>query len=264
MKKLLLLIIPLTLVLSGCSVSADNLIGPETTGIWNTIIMWFSYSLIWTGQFLGNNIINGLIVMTIVFRLATVPLYRMQIKSSSQMAVLKPEMDKIKKKYEGKTDQESKMKMQQDTSALYKRHGINPLAGCLPLLVQMPLLFAFYAAISNLLVYEGLALYGASDMSQSFLLWSSLGEPVILFAVLAAITTYMTTALSTYGTDQADNQMMKTMKYVMPGMILVMGLSFPGALSLYWLIGNVFTIVQTLIIKRDDIKAERDRRKMNK
>jgi YidC/Oxa1 family membrane protein insertase len=180
------------------------------------------------------------------------------------MAVLKPEMDKIKKKYEGKTDQESKMKMQQDTSALYKRHGINPLAGCLPLLVQMPLLFAFYAAISNLLVYEGLALYGASDMSQSFLLWSSLGEPVILFAVLAAITTYMTTALSTYGTDQADNQMMKTMKYVMPGMILVMGLSFPGALSLYWLIGNVFTIVQTLIIKRDDIKAERDRRKMNK
>ncbi|MGL5021291.1 MAG: YidC/Oxa1 family membrane protein insertase [Mycoplasmatales bacterium] len=264
MKKLLLLMLPLTLLLAGCSITPGNEIGPDATGIWNTIIMWFSYGMIWIGSVMNDNIINGLIVMTILFRLAMVPLFKAQIKTSSQMGAMKPEMDKIKKKYEGKNDVDSKRKMQEDTAALYKRHNINPLAGCLPMIVQMPLLFAFYAAISNLLVYEGLQKYGAETMSQSFLIWSDLGQPVIIFAFLAAITTYLTTVVSTYGTDQGDNQMMKSMKIVMPVMIFFMGLNFPGALSLYWLIGNIFTIIQNLIMKRDVIKAHRDKKKMNK
>ncbi|MBL0701592.1 MAG: YidC/Oxa1 family membrane protein insertase [Spiroplasma sp.] len=272
MKKILLLLIPITLLISGCGVGAGDLVGPETSGIWEGIIKFFSLMMIEIGAVLGNNIINGLIVAATIFKLLSFPLSKKQIRNSAEMAKHAPEINKIKAKYAGKKDNDSKMKMHNETQAIYKKHGINPFAGCLPTLVQMPLLFAFYGAISNLMVYTvnsdgtggtALVLYGAEDMTMNFLWWSDLGEPVIIFAIIAAATTYVSTVLSTYGSESQDGaQMMKTMKIAMPLMILFFGFTLPGALSLYWIIGNIFTILQTLILKKDIIKATRDKNKL--
>lgn len=265
-KKLVLLLLPVLVILSGCGVTENHLVGPDASGIWDTIVMLFSKGIIYLGSFLGNNIIMGLIAMTILFRLALVPLYKKQIKSSADMAKIQPEIKKIQAKYKNKKEVEDKRKMQMEMQSLYSRHNINPLAGCLPILIQMPLLFAFYDAIQNLLIYDGLPLYGAQGMARGFLIWPNFGKPIVIMAILAAVTTYFSTVVSTIGTDTTgtSSTMMKQMKIIMPIMILIMGLTLPGALSIYWVISNSATILQTVILKRDVISAERQKKKIKK
>ncbi len=270
-KKHLLLIIPLLVLLSGCGTSPDQLTGPDTTGFWETINKIFCWGIIWFGRIAGNNVIWGLVIMTLVVRIAMIPLYKAQIQSTAKMNKVQPEIKKIQAKYKDKKDKESQAKMAQETQAVYSRHGVNPLAGCLPSLIQLPLLFAFYGAIENLLVYKvngetALVLFGAGDMSKDFLFFGDMGTPSYILAVLAAITTYYSTELSSAGAsaDGAGSDMMKTMKWMMPAMILFFGFTLPGAMSLYWLIGNVVMIIQTLVYKRDDIQKNRMRKKMEK
>lgn len=270
-KKHLLLVIPLLVLLSGCGTSPDQLTGPETTGFWETINKIFCYAIIWFGRMAGNNVIWGLVIMTLVVRIAMIPLYKAQIQSSAKMSKVQPEIKKIQAKYKEKKDKESQAKMASETQAVYARHGVNPLAGCLPSLVQLPLLFAFYGAIENLLVYKdatgqtALYLYDAADMSQNFLMFGDMAVPNYVLAVIAAITTYFSTELSSASAqDGAGSDMMKTMKWMMPAMILLFGFTLPGAMSLYWIIGNVLMIVQTSIYKKEDIQKNRLRKKMEK
>ncbi len=267
-KKLLFIIPILLITLSGCGVDANHTVGPnDVDSIWNFVVYIFSVSMIWLGRLLGNNIIYGLIAITLLFRGMMVPMYKKQIVSQEAMTKVQPEVKKIQDKYAGKTDNESKMKMNQEMQSIYKRHGVNPLAGCLPLLLQMPLLFAFYDAIQNLLIYDGLDKYAnTSDMSTSFLLWNDMGERVIVFAILAALTTWYSTVLSSAGQDPnaSGAAMMKQMSIIMPIMILFMGFSLPGALSLYWVLSNGVTIIQTLVLKRDKIAAAREQKRIDK
>lgn len=270
-KKKLALTLVLLVVLTGCGTSPDNPTGPNTPGFWEAINKFFSLAMIYAGRIAGNNIIWGLVITTIIVRVAMIPLFRAQIKSSTEMAKIQPEIKKIQAKYKGKTDQDSKMRMSQEQQALYARHKINPLAGCLPSLIQLPLLFAFYGAIQNLMINTtkagktGLDLFGASDMSMNFLFFSDLANPNVILALIAAATTYYSTALSSMGNDQAaGSDMMKTMQYVMPVMIFVFGLTLPGALSLYWIVGNTIMIIQTLVFKREDIQRARTQKKINK
>lgn len=267
-KKIFLLLPILLVTLAGCGVGPGNTVGPDDVdSIWNFVVYFFSVGMIWLGNLLGGNIIYGLIAITLIFRGMMVPMYRKQIISQEAMAKVQPEVTKIQKKYAGKSDNESKMKMNQEMQSLYKRHNVNPLAGCLPLLLQMPLLFAFYDAIQNLLVYDGITKFSsANDMSSSFLIWNDMGQPVFVFAILAAATTYYSTILSTAGQDPnaSGANMMKQMSIIMPIMILFMGFTLPGALSLYWVLSNGVTIIQTLVLKRDKISAAREQKKMNK
>ena len=203
MKKVLLLLVPVTLLLSGCV--SDQPIGPETAGLWEFIIKIFSYLMIFAGKIAGNNIVMGVILATILFKVLSIPAYTAQIKNSANMAKHAPEIEKIKKKYAGKKDQESKMKMHNETQAVYKKNGINPFAGCLPMLIQMPLLFAFYGAIRNLFgfgtVASALPLYEAADMTRDFLFWSDLGQPVAIIGILAALSTYFSMVVSSMGSE---------------------------------------------------------------
>ncbi len=269
-KKHLLLIIPLLILLTGCGTSPDQLTGPDTTGFWETINKIFCYAIIFFGRIAGNNVIWGLVIMTLVVRIAMIPLYKAQIQSTAKMNKVQPEIKKIQAKYKDKKDKDSQAKMASETQAVYSRHGVNPLAGCLPSLIQLPLLFAFYGAIENLLVYKvdgatALPLFGAGDMSQSFLIFDDMSSPVYILAILAAITTYYSTELSSASAqDGAGSDMMKTMKWMMPVMILFFGFTLPGAMSLYWLIGNIVMIIQTSIYKREDIQRNRMRKKMEK
>ncbi|MFV0288217.1 MAG: YidC/Oxa1 family membrane protein insertase [Mycoplasmatales bacterium] len=272
--KLILLMIPLTLALTGCGAQ----ISTEASGFWNWLVIIFAKCIVFFGEIFGNSLGWGLIIMTLIIRFAMIPLYGKQIKSSEQMKLIQPKINALNKKYEGKKDQDSQRKKAMEQQAIYKEAGINPLAGCLPMLLQLPLLFAFYDAIQYLVpaqatveqlkeqgktVIYGLEQLNSSiDVSDKFLGIFDLSNPVIIFAILAAATTYLTTYVSMIGQakDAPGAGMMKNMMIIMPLMILVFGITLPGALSIYWCVGNIVSVGQTLYFKRSTLQTYRQQK----
>jgi len=236
---LILLLGALMLVLAGCNVTNPPPIGPESTGIWD---QFFVYPLSWliteSSLLLGGSYGLGILVATVIIRLITLPLMIKQIKSSKKMQELQPELQKIRDKF--KNDPQ---KAQQETLMLFQKNNVNPLAGCLPLIVQMPILIAFYHAIIR-----------TREIKEHTFLWMSLGEadPYYILPILAAITTFIQSKMM--GSSMPNNPQMQMMTYMMPIMILVISVTLPSALSLYWVYGNLFMIVQTYFLYRDTNK----------
>ncbi|WP_331274807.1 membrane protein insertase YidC [Schaalia sp. lx-100] len=128
--------------------------------MWEMILHPFAVAIAWVwikihdllallgmGQGSGLAWVLSIVLLTIFVRALVLPLYFKQIKSSRSMQLMQPELKKLQEKYKGKTDTQSRQKMAEEQQALYKKHGANPLASCLPMLVQMPILFAMYRAI---------------------------------------------------------------------------------------------------------------------
>ena len=168
-----------------------------------------------------------------------------QTKSSKSMQALQPEIANLKEKYSSK-DPETQKKFQTETMALYQKNGVNPVAGCLPLLIQMPILIGFYHAISR-----------TQAISADSFLWFELGskDPLYLLPIIAALTTFVQQKIMMADTS-GQNPQMKMMLYIMPVMIFVFALKLPAALPLYWIVGNIFMIIQTIMIKGPDLKKE--------
>ncbi|OCA81232.1 YidC family membrane integrase SpoIIIJ [Pradoshia sp. D12] len=229
-------------VLSGCS-EVNQPIDSESTGIWN---QYFVYPLSWLiikmAELLGNKYGISIILVTILVRLLILPLMIKQIKSTKAMQAIQPEMNRLKEKYSSK-DAETQQKLQQETMALFQKHGVNPLAGCLPIFVQMPILIAFYHAIMR-----------TTEIANHSFLWFDLGDkdPYFILPLIAGATTFIQQKISMVGQD--DNPTMQMMLYIMPIMIIVFAINFPAALSLYWVVGNIFSIAQTYFIKGPDLK----------
>ncbi len=277
-KKLIILLIPLLLILSGC-----GQVSVEYSGIWNFMVLLLARGIVFFGELFGNNLGWGIILMTLAIRLLLVPLYGAQIKSSEKMKAVQPKIQEINKKYEGKKTPDAQQKKSLEIQALYKENSINPLAGCLPALIQLPLLIAFYQAIQYLVptpqVIEQLeasgekVIYGLTELNAgkgevftTDFFGIALDERVIIFAFLAAASTFLSTYLSTIGQDESapGSGMVKSMLYVMPLMIFMFGLSMPGAISIYWIVGNVVSILQTAFFKRSEIQTHRQRKKIEK
>ena len=233
----MLLMACMVLLLAGCNPVTAEPIGPEATGFWDR---YFVYPLSWliteSALLLGNNYGLGILVATVIIRLIVLPLMIKQIKSSKRMQELQPEMQNIREKY--KNDPQ---KAQMETMALFQREGVNPLAGCLPILIQMPILIAFYHAIIR-----------THEINTQTFLWMQLGEkdPYYILPVIAAITTYLQSKMTPQFNTQMQAQM-QMMMVIMPLMVLAIGVTLPSALSLYWVYGNLFTIVQTYFLYRD-------------
>lgn len=270
--KLLLLMIPIVLLLAGCS---NEPLTYDVTGIWDTIVLWIAIVIIKVGQLFNNSLAWGLIIVTVIFRLLQIPFYKKQLQSQAEMAKIKPEQDAINKKYAGKKDKESNLKKSQELQAVYQKHNVNPLAGCLPALIQFPLFFIFYDAIQGLLLNgkyvtppvaanQGLLnLTNGAGMNEMFL-GQDLSQPVILLAITSAALTYFNTKLSMAGSDGQLPDAMKSMNIVMPIMIFFMGITLPGGISLYWSAGYVVMLGQVLYFKREKIFNKGDRAKLTK
>lgn len=226
----------LVVLLAGCNVQNPPPIGPDAEGIWDKFFVWpLSWLIKESSVFLGESYGLGILVATIIIRLITLPLMVKQIKSSKVMQQLQPELQKIRDKY--KNDQQ---KVQQETLLLFQKHNVNPLAGCLPLLVQMPILIAFYHAIIR-----------TPEIKTHTFLWMSLGEPdqYYVLPILAAVTTYLQQKVM--GAVTQNNVQMQMLLVMMPLMILAIAVTLPSALSLYWVYGNIFSIIQTYFLYRD-------------
>ena len=212
-------------------------------------------------SFIGN---YGLIIilMTIVVRIIMSPVVYKSYLSSAKMKVLRPEMNEINEKYKGK---ENAMKRQQETMALQRKAGVNPLSGCIPALIQMPVFFALFRFFPSSIELRQKGFLWAEDLS-SYDTIATLpfkipyyGEHVSLFPILAsvAIFFYMQMTQSQQMNMQQPTQegmpdmgkMMKMMMWFSPIMMLFFFNNYASSLSLYYFVSNLLTIVIMLVIK---------------
>jgi len=238
-KKRVFLVVSLLFlmaVLTGC-MEYDQAITAESEGFWNEYIVYpLSWLIVKMAELLGGSFGLSIIVVTLIIRLAILPLMIKQTKSSKAMQVIQPEMKKLQEKHSSK-DQKTQQKLQQETMALFQEHGVNPLAGCFPLIVQMPILIGFYHAISR-----------TREIAQHNFLWFDLGSPDPYYAlpIIAGITTFIQQKMTPTVGDPAQAKIM----LIMPVMFTFMFLSFPSGLVLYWLVTNVLSIGQQYYINK--------------
>jgi len=251
LKKRISLLIGLVLVaalLAGCT-EVNDPITSESEGFWNQYIVYpLSLFIVKVAEFAGGSFGLAIIIVTIIIRLVLLPLMIKQTKSSKAMQAIQPELQKLREKYSSK-DQKTQQKLQQETMELFQKYGVNPLAGCLPLVVQMPILIGIYHAIMRTPELHEHANF----------LWFDLAapDPIYLLPIIAGVTTFIQQKITMVGMD-SNPQMatqMAMMLWLMPIMIVVFAINFPAALALYWVVGNLFMIVQTYFIKGPDLKA---------
>lgn len=251
-KKLLLLVslIMLTMILTGCT-EYNQPITAESEGFWNEFIVYpLSQFIIYVAKVAGGSFGLSIIIVTIIIRLLILPLMIKQTKSMKAMQAIQPELQELQKKYSSK-DQKTQQKLQQETMALFQKYNINPLAGCFPIFIQMPILIGFYHAISR-----------TREIAEHTFLWFDLGapDPYYLLPLIAGVTTFIQQKITMVGMPN-QNPQMQMMLWMMPIMIIIFAINFPAALSLYWVVGNLFMIVQTYFIKGPEIKEQRQKAK---
>lgn len=196
----------------------------------------------------------AIIVFTIIVKALLTPLTVKQTKSTFAMSEINPKIKEIQEKYKNKPE-----KQNEEITKLYKESGFNPLAGCLPMLIQMPILFALFYVFRDPMKY-GVFVDNATFLSANgnFLWIKSLIKPDYVLAVLSGISAYFM-QISMTPKDQMQGAM-KTMMYMMPALSLIWGFTFPAALTLYWTVSNVFAVLQYCVITKP-LKAKLEEEK---
>lgn len=221
-----------------------------------SVIRWLNeFVIIPIFNWLNKSISNyGIIILllTLILKTALFPLTYKSYKSQAVMRVLKPQVDELNEKFPKKEDA---LKKQQATMALYKKAGANPLGGCLPMLVQMPILYAMFRFFPSSIELRQEKFLWATDLST----YDSIldlpftipmyGDHVSLFTILMTVTTILSMRISNQ--TQSTNAMpgMKTMMYIMPVMFMFILNSFSAALTYYYFLANVITLAQNYIFK---------------
>ena len=234
------------------------------------MVGWFSrLVIIPTFDFLGKFIKNyGIVIllMTILIKLILSPLTMKSYKSSAKMQVIKPEVDKLNAKYPNEKDA---MKKQQAMMELYRKAGISPMGGCLPMLLQMPILFAMFRFFPASIQLRQQKFLWADDLSAYDSIWDFgvnvplLGDHLSLFALLMAVTMFFFSKMTS--SQMSDDPNMAGMKfmslYLMPIMMFFICNNLSAALSYYYLLSNIITMGITLYIRKfvvteDKVRAE--------
>jgi YidC/Oxa1 family membrane protein insertase len=226
--------------------------------VWNLLIINpMVNGLLFLYHVLFNNFTLSLAVFTLLIRVITFPLTLQQMRSTKKMTELQ-QSDAFKKMQEKYA--KDKEKLGQETMKLYQAAGVNPLGGCLPTVIQFPILIGLYQAINLAMAASPVQLLALSKHLYPFLpnvtslipidnrfLWLNLGlpDPYFIITVLVVATTWIQSKVMTPpSADPQAAQMSQSMAVTMPLMIGWMSLQFPSGLSIYWIIGNILSIVQ--------------------
>jgi YidC/Oxa1 family membrane protein insertase len=225
------------------------------------------YLIIPVFNFLRRHINNfGIIILilTVMIRLIVFPFTYKSYVSQAKMRALKPEVDEINKKF---TSPDKAMEKQQATMALYKKVGVNPMGGCLPMLFQFPVLIAMFYFFPGSIELRQESFLWAKDLSTydsilnlPFTVPFGYGDHVSLFTLLMTVTTILQTRLQGQTQDTSAMPGMKYMMYFMPIFFLFILNSYSSGLSYYYFLANVFTIGQTYLIRQtideDKVRAQ--------
>lgn len=240
-----LIIIGGVFVLSACSMEMTS-IDETSTGFFNQYFIYpFSLLIKTFASWLQGSYGLAIVLITVCMRIVLMPFFVKQSKQSlvsqEKMNNIQPEMKAIQEKYKGKKSYEDQLNMQSELSALYKKHNFNPMSmatGCLPLVLQMPFLIAFYYAIRRT----------PEIMEQSFL-WFHLGGIDIVLIMITIFMYAVQAAVMLMNVSKQQRKQMTLMTFVSPVMIGILAFNVPAALTLYWAISSVIMIVQSIFIK---------------
>lgn len=233
-----------------------------------------------TGSKPGFSYWFAIILIAVVVKIVLTPFFNAQMRSMKEMQKIQPKIKALQDKY--KDDQQ---KLGQETMKLYKEHNINPLSGCLPLLIQMPILFFLFYVIKSYEVQfaKGTFLWIGSSLTHHFSLncfgqpgqvvWfcgGNLAEADIILLVIYIISTFVSMKMNTPAMDQQQADQQKMMSYMFPLMFAFLFAGFPSAFLLYWLVFNIFqTVQQKMFYKKYDaeqastveVKEKKDKKK---
>lgn len=208
-------------------------------GWFDLIARFFLKALIWLNQYTLNYGF-AIIVLTILIKIVLYPLQHKSIVSMKKMQKVQPKVEAIKAKYKkSKTDADQRQKMNVEMMALYQKEGINPMAGCLPLILQLPILWGFYNLLSRAIELRGapwiLWIHDLSDKDPTYIL------PILMTATMF---------IQTYITPTTGDPAQRKIFLIMPLVFGFLFKDFPSGLVLYWLVQNILTIVQQLIMNK--------------
>ncbi len=221
----------------------------------------------------GVSWVASIVGLVLVVRAALIPLFVKQIRSQRAMYVLQPDLQKIQKKYKGKSDRDSREKMAKEQMALYKKHGSSPFASCLPLIAQMPVFFSLFITLQDAQAKKpgvGLLTQDLSDsfarakflgasLSETFLTATSISVQIIAAVMIVLMTgsqfiTQKQIMAKNMNPETQNSQFAQTQKimlYAFPVIFLISGISFPLGVLIYWLVSNFWTMGQQyVVIKR--------------
>ncbi|MDI3339607.1 MAG: YidC/Oxa1 family membrane protein insertase [Sphaerobacter sp.] len=210
--------------------------------IWNEFVGLIEFGLRYLADHTGSAGLS-VIVFTILLKTVLLPLTVKAVRSTSAMQEIQPKLKELQKKY-GKDRQ----RLSQETMKLYQEHGINPAAGCLPLLLQMPIFFGLYFAIRSL------SESGTGTWANPFLWLPSLASPdpfhllPILAGLFQLMQTKMTRPAGQGKITDPQQQMMNTMMMFMPLMVIAFGWNFPSGPVLYWAVSALYSVIQQWFI----------------
>lgn len=216
-------------------------------------------------SFLEKNVASlglAIALLTIFIRLLTSPLVYTSYVSGAKMKALRPELDVLKEKF--KDDQQA---FSMEQMKLFRSAGVNPLGGCIPALLQIPIFFALYSFFNSNIVLRGEAFWWSKDLSSydAVLTWGfhipGLGAHLSLFTILAVVTSLLISLYSMSMTPDQGNPVLKYMPYIFPIFMLGIFNSLPSALTWYYTVSNVITlalqfVIQNYIIDHDKILAQ--------
>ena len=211
--------------------------------IWNQFVDYFRTALTAIADFYsflgGHRWAAAIITLTIIVRTLLLPLAIKQIRSMREQQRLAPEIARLRQKFRN-----DRAKLGQETMALYQREGVNPYAACLPMVAQMPVLFAMYGALNGLGKTAGaMPFLGLGDLK------TKVGQSVAgwLLVVIMTAASFLSTRMLNVG--QTDSQ--RRMQLIMPLFFVFIFINYPAALMLYWTTQTVYQYVQQLIMTRD-------------
>ncbi len=262
----LALVTVFALVLSGCATQTTQKPTPishNSSNWWDAwVVYYLSQFVLWIAKVCGGSYGWAIIIFTVIIRVILLPLNAVQINSTRKMQEIQPELKALQEKYSSK-DLETRNKLNEETQKLYKEAGVNPYAGCLPMVIQLPVMWALYQAI-----------WRTPEMKNGKFLWMDLGkpDPYYILPILATVFTFLSSYIATLSVPKSSQTTMtKMMSYVMAIMIGIWAIVFQSAISLYWVISNLFQVGQTLVLqnpfkyrKEQEAKEEAERERQRK
>jgi YidC/Oxa1 family membrane protein insertase len=249
------------------------------SGPWDTFLVHPLMAIALVAYSVVHDFGLAIILVTVLIRLAVYPLYKTQIRSQRAMQELGPAMSELKRKY-GK----DRARFAEEQMKLYKEHGVNPAAGCLPLVLQLPILFALYSALLQLgcglgrggndcpglthdeaqsllgplvnFIQNPVPPGGMLDATAHWLPWITNGlqhpDPLFILPVIAGATQLIASVMAMPAnqvkSDDPNQRMFQSMAYTFPLMTVVLGAQFPAGLTLYWIATTLFQIVQQYFV----------------
>ena len=246
------------------------------------LVAWIMYGFHQAFTFIGMNPASGwtwalsIVGLVIVMRAAMIPLFVKQIMASRKMQMIQPELQKIQKKYKGKSDPESRQAMTQETMELYKKEGTNPFSSCLPILVQSPFFFGLFRVLNSMdeiasgahqaigpitrpvaEQFEQATIFGAS-LSSTFMQAPNTATKVVtvVLIILMSATTFttqrqlMTKNMPASALDNPFAKQQKVLLYVLPLVFAVSGVNFPIGVLIYWFTTNLWSMCQQFYVIR--------------